>query len=105
MFVFDVFEEQETTKVLWGENHSNFEQSWSLCIPRLQGTQQPGHWQKKKLGSANRREWLKFRNIQVDVVRFRHVLDVWVKGEKQAKDDAKITALSEESHGYILCSF
>jgi len=36
-------------------------------------------------------ELLKRRNIQVDVVRFRHVLDVWVKGEKQAKEDAKIT--------------
>lgn len=38
----------------------------------------------------------------MDVVRFRHVLDVWVKGEKQAKEDAKITALIEDSHGYTL---
>lgn len=41
----------------------------------------------------------------MDVVRSRHVLDVCVKGKKQAKEDAKITALSEESHGYTLCSF
>lgn len=32
MFVFDVCEEQETTKVLWGENHSNFEESWALPV-------------------------------------------------------------------------
>lgn len=90
-------------QVLWGENHSNFEQSCACQDYRAHNSQ--GTDKKKKLGSANRREWLKFRNIRVDVVRFRHVLDVWVKGEKQAKEDAKITALSEESHGYILCSF
>lgn len=39
-----------------------------------------GHWQKKiKLGSRNRRQLLTLRNIKIDVVRFRQVLDVWVK--------------------------
>lgn len=34
---------------------------------------------KIKLGSTNRRQLLKLRNIKIGVVRFRQVLDVWVK--------------------------
>lgn len=77
MSVFHASEEHEK-KVLWGENKSNSQQSWSLCKPRLQGIGK----KEIKLGSKNRRQLLKLRNIIMDVVKFRQILDVKVKSNR-----------------------
>lgn len=47
-------------------------------MPRLQGIGK----KEIKLGSKNRRQLLKLRNIIMDVVKFRQILDVKVKSNR-----------------------